>query len=113
MEAYKFAIDNAVRLNQRINNVTIGKKGEIKKMSNICKPDIGLITKISNAHIGNFNSLKDIALAKSEIFFGMNNNGTAILNQNDPYHFLLKKILSFGFIFKQKYKANKKAIIVI
>ena len=46
----------------------MNKKGEIKKISNICKPDIGLITKISNAHIGNFNSLKDIALAKSEIF---------------------------------------------
>tara|TARA_B100001013_G_scaffold271939_1_gene172903 strand:+ start:513 stop:1907 length:1395 start_codon:yes stop_codon:yes gene_type:complete len=78
-----------------INILELGmnKKGEIKKLSNICKPDIGIITKISNAHIGNFNSLKDIALAKSEIFFGMNNNGTAILNQNDPYHFLLKKIL--------------------
>ena len=58
-----------------ILEVGMNKKGEIKKLSNICKPDIGLITKISNAHIGNFNSLKDIALAKSEIFFGMNNLG--------------------------------------
>ena len=44
----------------------MNKKGETKKMSNICNPDIGLITKISSAHIGNFNSLKDIALAKAE-----------------------------------------------
>ena len=71
----------------------MNKKGEIKRMSNICKPDIGLITKISNAHIGNFNSLKNIALAKSEIFFGMNNLGTAIINKNDPYYFLLKQIV--------------------
>ena len=71
----------------------MNKKGEIKKMSNICKPDIGLITKISNAHIGNFNSLKDIALAKSEIFFGMNKLGTAIINKNDAYYFLLKQIV--------------------
>ena len=71
----------------------MNKKGEIKKMSDICKPDIGLITKISNAHIGNFNSLKDIALAKSEIFFGMNKLGTAILNKNDPYYSLLQKIV--------------------
>ena len=71
----------------------MNKKGEIKKMSNICKPDIGLITKISNAHIGNFSSLKDIALAKSEIFFGMNKNGTAIINKDDSYYSLLQQIL--------------------
>ena len=69
-----------------INILELGmnKKGEIKKMSNICKPDIGLITKISSAHIGNFNSLKDIALAKAEIFFNMNKLGTAIINKNAP-----------------------------
>jgi len=71
----------------------MNKKGEIKKMSNICKPDIGLITKISNAHIGNFRSLKDIALAKSEIFFGMNKYGTAIINKNDSYYSLLQETL--------------------
>ena len=71
----------------------MNKKGEIKKLSNICKPDIGIITKISNAHLGNFNSLKDIALAKSEIFYGMKKTGTAIINKNDPYYSLLQKIL--------------------
>ena len=71
----------------------MNKKGEIKKMSNICNPDIGLITKISSAHIGNFNSLKDIALAKAEIFFNMNKLGTAIINKNDPYYSLLEKIV--------------------
>ena len=78
-----------------INILELGmnKKGEIKKMSNICKPDIGLITKISSAHIGNFNSLKDIALAKAEIFFNMNKLGTAIINKNDPYYSLLEKIV--------------------
>ena len=84
----------------------MNKKGEIKKLSNICKPDIGLITKISNAHIGNFNSLKDIALEKSEIFFGMSKLGIAVINKNDPYHFLLqqiiknlgiKNVITFGF----------------
>ena len=71
----------------------MNKKGEIKKLSNICKPDIGIITKVSNAHIGNFNSLKDIALAKAEIFFNMNKLGTAIINKNDPYYSLLEKIV--------------------
>jgi len=104
-------------------------KGEIKKMSNICKPDIGLITKISNAHIGNFNSLKDIALEKSKIFFGMNKLGTAIINKNDPYYFLLqqmvknlgiKNIITFGVskecdikLINFKYKNNNSCRIFL
>ena len=35
MEVYKFAIENAERLNQRIKYRTIGKKGEIKKLDEI------------------------------------------------------------------------------
>ena len=38
-------------------------------------------------------SLKDIALAKAEIFFNMNKLGTAIINKNDPYYSLLEKIV--------------------
>ena len=78
-----------------INILELGmnQKGEIKKLANICKPDIGLITKISNAHIGNFNSLKDIALAKSEIFYSMDKNGIAIINKDDSYYYLMQKIL--------------------
>ena len=69
----------------------MNKKGEIKKLSDICKPNISLITKISNAHIGNFNSLNEIAVEKSEIFSGMDKNGTAIINNNDFYNSFLKK----------------------
>ena len=77
-----------------INILELGmnKKGEIKKLSNICKPNIGLITKISNAHIGNFNSLKDIVKAKAEIFSGIQKDGVAIINANDPYHSFLKNV---------------------
>ena len=81
------------KIDVSILELGMNKKGEIKKLSNICKPDIGIITKISNAHLGNFNSLKDFALAKSEIFYGMKKTGTAIINKNDPNHFILEKIL--------------------
>ncbi len=93
--------------NSDINILELGmnKKGEIKKLSKICKPDICLITKITNAHIGNFKSIRDIVLAKSEIFFGVNQFSTAIINYSDPFYDLLKKqaklsgiknIVSFG-----------------
>ena len=81
--------------NYEINILELGmnKPGEIKKLSHICKPDISLITKISDAHIGNFKSLKEIVLAKSEIFLGMKKNGTAIINNFDPYYYILKRQL--------------------
>ena len=107
----------------------MNKKGEIKKLSNICKPDIALITRIANSHIGNFNSLKDIALAKSEIFSGMNESGTVILNSNDPYSSILqeqakslglKKFIFFGkskksdvSLLKVEHKKNNQYIVYV
>ena len=92
-------------------------QGEIKKLSNICLPDIALITKISSAHIGNFGSLKDIALEKSEIFSGLNNSGTAILNDTDPYFSILKqKAKLYGikkFIFFGKSKTSDVSLLKI
>ena len=34
------------------------KKGEINHLSKIVKPEIGVITNISEAHIKNFNNIK-------------------------------------------------------
>ena len=43
------------------------KKGEIDNLSKIVKPEIAIITNISEAHFENFNTLNDIAKAKAEI----------------------------------------------
>ena len=95
----------------------MNRKGEIKKLSNICMPDIALITKISNAHIGNFNNLKDIVLAKSEIFSGMNNSGIAILNDTDTYLSLLKESAKLSgikqFIFFGKSKKSDISLLKV
>ena len=40
------------------------KKGEIEKLTKLIKPNVGLITNISYAHIKNFKNLKGIANAK-------------------------------------------------
>ena len=50
-----------------IFEIGMDKKGEIDSLSKIIKPDVGLITNISYAHAKNFNSLEQIADAKSEI----------------------------------------------
>jgi UDP-N-acetylmuramoyl-tripeptide--D-alanyl-D-alanine ligase len=59
--------------------------GEIRYLSKMLKPDVAIITKIAPAHLAFFSSVKDIALAKSEIFEGLSENGVAIFNKDDEY----------------------------
>ena len=80
------------------------KKGEIEKLTKLIKPNVGLITNISYAHIKNFKNLKGIANAKSEIIDGINEGGCIILNKDDKFYNYLHsksikkkiKIVSFG-----------------
>lgn len=62
--------------------------GEVNKLSNCCKPDIGIITNIGTAHIGNLKTQKNIFKAKKEIIDGMD-DGILLVNGDDKY---LKKI---------------------
>ena len=79
--------------------------GEIAKLSEIAKPDIAVITKISDAHIGHFNDIADIADAKAEIFISMDASSIAILPADDLFFSHLagsarladiKQVISFG-----------------
>lgn len=64
--------------------------GEIRELSHICKPDVGIITKIGTSHIGYLKGKKNIYKAKIELLEGMN-DGYVIVNGNDTY---LKKLSS-------------------
>ena len=86
--------------------IGMNNPGEIAVLSKFIKPDIAIITNIEPVHLGNFNSINEIAYEKSEIFSYMGNNGIAILNINNSYFKLLqskflqgknRKIFSFGF----------------
>lgn len=79
--------------------------GELGPLSKQARPDVVFITTIEAVHLEHFESLAAIADAKAEIFFGMSQDGTAILNRdNSQFTRLasaaknhgLKKILSFG-----------------
>ena len=84
--------------------IGMSNKGEIRKLSNLVKPDIAIITNIGEAHLENFSSLDDIAKAKSEIIENIKKSGYLILNRDDKYFNYLSKIahrrqiniLSFG-----------------
>ena len=61
------------------------KKGEILYLASISKPNISIITNIYPVHLGFFTSYQDIAYAKSEIFFNMQEYDFAILNRGSFY----------------------------
>ena len=75
-----------------ILEVGMDKKGEINNLTNIIKPDLGIITNISYAHIKNFNNLNQIAKAKAEMMNNIILDGTIILNMDDNYFNYLKEI---------------------
>ncbi len=80
---------------------------EIEPLSKLARPHIAVITTIAPAHIGNFNNEEEIALAKSEIFVGLEPQGLVLINRDNKYYEFLKNralqakitpenILSFG-----------------
>ena len=80
------------------------RQGEIDYLSKIVKPNIGIITNISYAHIKNFKNLSGIAKAKSEIIDNILENGSVVLNADDKFYKYFKtkalnrnlKVISFS-----------------
>ena len=68
------------------------KKGEINYLTNIIKPDLGIITNISYAHSKNFKSIKQIADAKAEIMNHIKQDGIIVLNKDDSFYNYHKNI---------------------
>ena len=60
--------------------------GEIRKLTNIAKPTVAVITNIGTAHIGNLGSRENILKAKLEILEGLKGNTVIINNDNDLLH---------------------------
>ena len=75
-----------------IFEIGMDKKGEIDYLSKIIKPDVGVITNISYAHIKNFKNINQIALAKSEIIANIKDDGYLVLNKDDKFFNFHKKI---------------------
>lgn len=79
-------------------------KGEISYLTNLVKPDIALITNVYPMHIEFFPNFEGIALAKAEIFEGLNKEGIAIINEDTNFADVLEnkalqytnRVLKFG-----------------
>ncbi|MGB1918077.1 MAG: UDP-N-acetylmuramoyl-tripeptide--D-alanyl-D-alanine ligase [Candidatus Puniceispirillales bacterium] len=93
--------------------------GELSPLSQLVAPDIAVITTISDSHIGHFEHLNDIAMAKAEIFDGLahpDSHGIAMINTSDhftpplhqkAYDAGARKVLRFGLSDEAEYQLIK------
>jgi UDP-N-acetylmuramoyl-tripeptide--D-alanyl-D-alanine ligase len=59
--------------------------GELKRLSEIARPDVGVVTRVAPVHLEFFASVEEIALAKRELIEGLaGRNSVAVLNADDP-----------------------------
>jgi UDP-N-acetylmuramoyl-tripeptide--D-alanyl-D-alanine ligase len=78
------------------------QSGDIQKLTRVVRPDVAIVTNISEAHSGRFGSLEAIARGKAELYQALQTAGVAILNRDDAHYATLRKAagsarcLSFG-----------------
>lgn len=94
-----------------ILELAMNRPGEIKRLSEISLPDIGVITNIGPAHLEGLGSIEGVMHAKGELLETLSPKGTAILNADDPMTpQLMKKtnatILLFGLAEAADIKAD-------
>jgi UDP-N-acetylmuramoyl-tripeptide--D-alanyl-D-alanine ligase len=69
----------------------MSRRGELARLTEIARPDVGVVTRVSAAHLEFFASVDEIALAKRELIEGLNGReSTAVLNADDP------RVAAFG-----------------
>ena len=63
----------------------MSRRGELSRLAEIARPDVGVVTRVAPAHLEFFASVDEIALAKRELIEGLNGReSVAVLNADDP-----------------------------
>ena len=90
--------------------------GEISRLCEIARPDIGIVLNAAPAHIEGFGNLDGVARAKGELFESLPQSGagSGVVNRDDAYydywrHLLTNRhVLSFGFSEKADFRAKRR-----
>lgn len=59
--------------------------GHIAQLCRVASPTIGIVTTVAGAHVGEFGSIENIAVAKGELIEALPDDGLAVLNADNPY----------------------------
>ena len=74
-----------------IYELGMNRIGEIKKLSNLVSPEVGIITAIENSHLKGLKTLENIADAKSELLNNIQKDGCFIYNADTNFSDKLEK----------------------
>lgn len=66
-----------------VGEMGMSAKGELSRLSRSFEPDVATITNVAPAHLAFFDSIDDVARAKSEILDGLKADGTFVANADD------------------------------
>ena len=72
-------------LNYCVLEIGMNKKGEIRELVKLVKPEVAVLTAIEKSHLEGLKSLKNIADAKSEILESLDKKGCLIINNDTNY----------------------------
>ena len=67
-------------------------RGEIGYLSDLARPDLVLLNNVGAAHLEGFGSLEGVARAKGEIIGGLGPDGLVVLNADDPWAGLWRRL---------------------
>src|SRR5437588_6637285 len=62
----------------------MSRAGEIKELTQVAPPSIGVLLNVGLAHVGFLGSIEAVAAAKRELVEGLAGGGLAVLNADDP-----------------------------
>lgn len=80
----------------------MSEPGEIDRLAEIARPDVGVITNVSPAHLQSMGTVEAVASAKGELFLRLARGRHAVYNADDPFVAVLPSPqgivrISFGF----------------
>ena len=67
-----------------IFEMAMNHPGEIAPLSSLARPHVAVITNVEAVHSAYFDSIEEIAVAKAEVFAGIEPGGAAVLNRDNP-----------------------------
>lgn len=78
-------LDLGPKHNIAVVEMGMNVKGEIRRMTEIANPDVGLITNISEAHLEGLGTFEELIKAKGELWDTMRPDGVIVVNQDDGH----------------------------
>ena len=87
--------------------------GELRRLAEIARPDVGVVTRVAAVHLEFFASVDEIALAKRELIEGLaGRESVAVLNADDPRvarfaQVAPGRVLTYGIAERADFRAEK------